>query len=153
MIDFKHLKSKADLYWLVGILEGEGSFGFYKNSPIIQMQLTDVDVITRAAKILGVNVHAPWKPRGKDTYKPVWSLRVHGVRAVEWMRTILALMGKRRQEKIIEVIMAWKAAPGFPKAPRGKRMAARCHPDQEVCGWGLCKPCYMRQWRANRKSI
>ena len=61
--------------WLAGLLEGEGSFMMTKNCPSIAFQITDKDIAERVAKVLDVVLRSPWKPKGKPTYKQVWSCR------------------------------------------------------------------------------
>lgn len=138
-----------DIAWLAGLLEGEGSFGVKDGSPKIQMQSTDEDIIRRASELFGVAFREkPYKPRGKDYYKPVWGVHVHGTRAIGWMMTVYSLMGERRQEKIRSVIDAWKASKATPRGSRGMRLMATCHPEKTRTGGGLCKACYMRKWRS-----
>ena len=68
--------SEPMLYWLAGILEGEGSFmkgvPSNPNSPRIAIQMTDKDVLEKVAAIFKVSVcragvarqrkHPHWKP-------------------------------------------------------------------------------------------
>jgi len=148
------MRSIKELAWVAGLLEGEGSFGWGRTTPTIQLSSTDKDVVIKAADILGVQM---WnyvaRPKGKSTYKPVYACKVFGSRAVMWMMTLFVLMGKRRRGKIKEVITKWRESPGFPRAPRGQRWMAICHPDKPRDANGLCNTCYMRQWRAKRKSL
>ena len=139
-----------DIYWVAGILEGEGSFGFYRGSPCIQVQMTDKDVIERVASILGLNMRSPWVR--KDGHKPVWSCVASGKKAAQWMMTLLPILGERRREKVEDSIRKWRASPNIPRASRGSRLPAICHPEKPRMGWMLCKACYMRQWRVGRKS-
>lgn len=135
-----------ELAWLGGLLEGEGSFGIKNGSPRIQLAMTDKDVVDRAAKIFGVPVEHS-VPR-KDGYKQVWRVCLNGTRAIMWMMTLLVLFGERRREKITEVIETWKASKAAPRAPRGQRYMAVCHPDRPRQGDLLCNTCWMRRWRA-----
>ncbi len=137
-----------EIAWLAGLLEGEGSFHIKDGCAHLQMQSTDKDVIRRATEVLSTKFHdSPCKPRGKDTYKPVWRLAVHGTRAISWMMTLYSLMGERRQTKIREVLDQWKASKAMPRAPRGRRFMAICHPDRPRQGNGLCNACWMREYR------
>jgi hypothetical protein len=91
-----------NLYWLAGLLEGEGSFmkptPSLPNRPVISVQMTDEDVISRVANILGCSYyHVPSKnPKWKDTF----CIRVRGKKAVSWMNELRPLMGNRRQQQI-----------------------------------------------------
>jgi hypothetical protein len=134
-----------DIAWLAGVLEGEASFGVGKGSPNIQVQMTDEDIIERIRKLWRVRPRAPWMR--KDGYKPVHGAYLHGVDAIGWMMTIYTFMGVRRREKIKAVIQQWRESSRLPRARRGERFPARCHPDRDRAGKGLCMECYMDQWR------
>lgn len=137
-----------DIAWLAGLLEGEGSFGITNGSPWIQFQSTDKDVVQRAALILSFEFRDnQYKPRGPAYYKPVWGLSLHGIRAIAWMMTLFVLLGERRQSKVREVIEAWKASKAMPRASRGTRLMATCHPDKPRAAHGLCRTCWMREYR------
>jgi hypothetical protein len=137
--------------WLAGILEGEGSFGYHRGSPVIQLSMTDPDVVDRAAEVMHVHPQKMWGR--KDGYKPVARAVAHGTRAIGLMMSVLPLMGQRRRARILEILSTWKASPRAPRAPKDlPPFMARCHPDRRVAGNGLCDPCYMRQWRVKRKE-
>jgi len=135
-----------NIAWLAGLIEGEGSF-LWAKSPCISVQMTDRDIIARAAALLGAKVCGPYE----NGHKPTWAFRVHGSRAVGWMLTLFTFMGERRRAKIAEVIARWREAPGHPKASRGQRLPARCHPERNRVSNGHCQQCYMRDYRAQRR--
>jgi hypothetical protein len=152
------MKNILDIAWLAGLLEGEGSFVFKgsRATPCISLQTTDRDVLLRAAGIMEVKEQNFWRPGGKASYKPVYTCRAHGTRAISWMMTIYSLMGERRQEKIREIIVQWTAQPRMPRASRGQRLMATCHPDRPRCADLLCRQCwsrtYMMKYRAAKKA-
>lgn len=80
-----------ELYWLAGLLEGEGSFlappPSMPNCPHIVVQMCDRDVVDRAAKVLGVRKVQSWDPPD-PRHKTIYQARLRGVRAVTWMRTL-----------------------------------------------------------------
>ena len=133
-----------DIAWVAGIVEGEGSVGIRNGCPNIQVQMTDRDVIERLCGIIGVKPRTPWR-RGR--YKPVYGCVLSGIKAIQWMMTLYVLMGERRKAKIAEVIETWKASSAAPRASRGTRLPAVCHPARPRTGGMLCKTCYMREWR------
>ena len=106
-----------DIYWIAGILEGEGCFqasnARYKTkdgwkyrktpSPTIQLVMTDKDIIERYARLVNQNI-TTHKPKGKETYKQAYTCTLRGKKALEWMQTVYTLMGNRRKEKIESVI-------------------------------------------------
>jgi hypothetical protein len=96
-----------ELHWLAGILEGEGCFTIsrkaYKDSvykyPTIKLNMTDEDVVKKAAKLLG------GKPlRLEYGHKPTFSFSIIGKRAEKFMALLNPLMGKRRRARISEIL-------------------------------------------------
>ena len=100
------LNSLKDLYWLAGLLEGEGSFMHgppsKPNSPIISVDMTDEDVIARVSEIFKRKYH-PVKRRDKK-HKESYAVRLTGKKAVSLMMMLYPLMGNRRREKITAVL-------------------------------------------------
>lgn len=145
-----------DIAWLAGLLEGEGSFGDSKGSPTIQLQITDRDIATRAAALMSVKVRAPWQPKGKrvngGSFCPVYSVVACGTRAIGLMMTLYSVLGERRRERVKGVLARWRASPRAPRAPRGQRFMATCHPNEVRCGHGLCERCYMRRYHQARRE-
>ena len=103
--------SPLDAMWLVGLLEGDGTFvcdsmnGRARPRPRIALQMTDEDTVRRVAALLGSNV---WGPRDKvKGRKPVWACAVTGQKAAEWMRILLPYFSSRRQERICRILATW----------------------------------------------
>lgn len=110
--------TKIELAWLAGILEGEGSFlmgspsGPYRIK--ISLQMTDEDIILRAAKLMGVSSIHHYVRSNKKThkvYKPIWGITLGGSKAVLLMNKLYPIMGYRRQQQILRTITNWKANP------------------------------------------
>lgn len=105
----------SELYWLAGLLEGEGSFQqgppSAPKSPRIVLQMTDEDVVARAAKLLGVAC-VPY-PARQVNWKPTFVCRLTGNRAVIVMQQLHPIMGTRRQQQIDKALSCWK--PREPK--------------------------------------
>lgn len=143
------MRSTKDLAWLGGLLEGEAAFTDSRGSVAIQLQMTDADTIARAASILGVKVRKPWMR--KDGHKPVHSCYVLGYKAIGWMMTLYQFFGERRQNRIREIIVTWRAKNYTPRPARGDVAMARCHPDRPrqgiKDGKSLCRRCWMRDYR------
>ena len=99
------------IQWVAGLLEGEGCF--YNQSrghnPIIQLGMTDLDIVVRVAKILGCHkvIKCKIDTRGKNP-KSMYRTVLYGSLAIEWMMTLYTLMGTRRKEKIKECLLTWK---------------------------------------------
>lgn len=134
-----------DLYWLAGLIEGEGSF-MWNSTPTIAVQMTDEDVINRACKIIGIKPRNPYQCK-KGNRKLVYHFAICGSRAISWMMTLYSLMGERRKANIRELLLEWKSRPGTPRAPNGERWKTVCGHELERRGFGLCKACYMKAWR------
>ena len=91
-----------DICWLAGLLEGEGSFvkgpPSSPSSPQISIEMTDEDVIARAASLCGVRYHK--SKRRKEAWKDSYHFRLRGAPAVTLMRRLEPLMGERRKKQI-----------------------------------------------------
>ena len=137
----------TDLYWLAGLLEGEGCFTYsHGRYPSIQLSMTDLDIVERAADLLGVTVG---KARGKkfSHHKQQWRCHLYGLRAAEMMRLLRPLMGERRGERIGGILADWDSWEHKMPKGSGLRTPAKCHPEKPVFGGGLCGTCYMRLYR------
>ena len=137
-----HIKNigSQQIAWLAGLLEGEGSFMWAKTSPCVAIQMTDRDVLERAAKIMAAKVWSPYKPKGKPSYKPIFTIRIFGIQAIQWMMTVYRFMGERRRIKIAAVIKLWRDSDHPPRASRNTpQFAARCHPNRPRRAYELCK--------------
>ena len=129
-----------DRYWLAGLLEGEGCFVLAKSTsyhtrvphvylhPRVDLVMTDEDIVRRAAALMGTPTcrrmpgagpqriaHA--KNTGRE-YKPLWKTTLYASRAAALMRSILPLMGMRRQKKIREVLAEWERTRAQPWGKR-----------------------------------
>src|SRR5947207_5705193 len=99
-----------DIDWLAGLLEGEGSFCCNVTSspngvPIIQLHMTDRDVVEHAGRLLQANLQ---RPRPHPTQKTAYRVAVQGSRAISWMMTLWTLLGQRRRAQIEEVLKKWR---------------------------------------------
>lgn len=102
----------SDLYWLAGILEGEGHFTALSNGrgpkryPLIQLDMQDADVVNRAATIMDArNVRAVRHAAARRESYRFW---ICGPNAVGWMMTLYILLGMRRREAIRSALSCWK---------------------------------------------
>lgn len=100
----------CDIHWLVGLMEGEGTFmagsPSQPNSPTAVLAMTDEDIVARAAVMFGVN-YSKVNPR-KAHWKPVYRVVITGSRAVEWMTTLKPFMGRRRQDQIMKALATYR---------------------------------------------
>ena len=93
---------EKELYWLAGILEGEGYFGPQKenNYTTIAVQMTDEDVIQKISNIFGTSYFKI--NRRQEHHKDSFSVSLRGKKALELMLKIKPIMSIRRQQKIEE---------------------------------------------------
>lgn len=119
MIDLK------DLYWLAGIIEGEGSFsikGRNRDNLSVKVKMTDEDIVRRCHAVAGVgNVSGPHTTIGPtgtafrkdgEPYAQTWAWVVgRQVDASALMMTLYPLMGQRRQARIRELLDMWSQRP------------------------------------------
>jgi hypothetical protein len=91
--------------WIIGILEGEGSFvappPSEPNVPRIQVQMRDEDVVARVAGLWGVRyTHHHPKYFQEHGWHAIYYAQLRGHRAAEWMEALRPHMSKRRQAQI-----------------------------------------------------
>lgn len=110
--------SEADLYWLAGLMEGEGCFSLDRGTyPRVYLRMTDEDVVERAHQITGIgSVHFA-KQQGLG-WKPTYCWQVN-TDAVDLMTLLKPLMGSRRQKRITEVLEAFEKRPVKRKIWKG----------------------------------
>jgi len=96
-----------NLYWIAGLLEGEGCFEGRTGCLVISVGSTDQDVILRVKEILGFGTFkAPRKLKsGKVFYG--WS-STNQQKTAGLMMTLYPLMGERRRDKIVRCLDKWK---------------------------------------------
>lgn len=128
--------TEAELAWLAGLLEGEGSFllaysrfnGKRYTYARISVQMADRDVIERVAsltktkcKIFTDKVRATEKIRASKPLHRAW---VNGAAAVELMVQLRPWMGQRRQIRIDEVLAEHRKAASTESQLRKQRLSA-----------------------------
>ena len=111
------LPSTPEWAWLAGLLEGEGSFGIAVSRksdgsvyeyPRVLLNMTDRDVVERAATMMGAHRVYHHKAK-KDKHRDQFKCKVHGDLALELMRRVRPMMGERRSARIDELLSreAW----------------------------------------------
>lgn len=105
MAEGERAMAADQLAWLAGLLEGEGCFYREGGRPAIAVNMTDRDVVERAA-ILAGGYRVSEKRAPSDLARrrrPSYRFRVTGPKAVALMRALHPYMGSRRREKIEEL--------------------------------------------------
>lgn len=97
-----------DLMWLAGLLEGEGSFlkgpPSQPHRPRISLQMTDKDVVEKAASLMKVGHKVRPNDRRNPKWKPIYQAVLSGKRAVHLMKSLKPYMGTRRRQQIDEAV-------------------------------------------------
>ena len=105
--------TKHDLYWLAGLLEGEGHFhvhryqrrsGSFYECAYLRLEMGDRDIVERARDLLGgigsICAIRPKNPKHSTMY--AWT--IYHRNAENLLIAILPLMGERRQQQISKVL-------------------------------------------------
>lgn len=114
--------SECELWWLAGLLEGEGYFAAHttydkrRSNPepyiYLRIQVTscDLDVLTAMQNITGVgSVLGPWKTRKKN-HTPTYHWQVVRRNDVEHLMELLyPLMSIRRKKQIKKALNTFRA--------------------------------------------
>lgn len=101
----------VDIYWIAGMLEGEGCFSIVTNRrlPRIDFVSTDFDITMRVSDLMGSPMRGRNRKPGESFgRKPVFVTQLGGKRAAGWMMTIYHLMGNRRRARIREILKIWR---------------------------------------------
>lgn len=93
-----------EVMWLSGLWEGDGTFCISDAVPRMVLQMTDADVVKKAANVVGSGI---WRVGVTRANKQVWACGVSGLSAIEWMRLVKPYMGQRRQRQINAVVSTW----------------------------------------------
>lgn len=97
---------REDAAWLAGLLDGEGCFDSPRGNPRVRVTMSDLDVVLRAADIMGASTYYDYDRRPYLDRKPIMVAQITGDRAVAVMRAVLPWMGSRRSAKITEITLA-----------------------------------------------
>lgn len=98
---------REDAAWLAGLLDGEGCFDSPRGNPRVRVKMSDLDVVLRAADVMGATTYN--ENSWREDYKPLMVAQTTGDNAVAVMRAILPWLGSRRSAKVTEIITAHTA--------------------------------------------
>ena len=144
--------NEQQFHWLVGILEGEGTFIRASSSspglPGVRVSMTDRDVIERVAALLGraTQTLRARKPHHKRPY----ATTIKGAPAVQLMKAVRPFLGNDRQAHIDRSIASWHGGPARWRRPSARCAVPACLRPGSVRG--LCRRHYDRWWKATRKG-
>ena len=97
--------------WLVALLEGEGTFGYTKNTQTLHIKMCDKDVMLKLnaifAKIFGqeFHMHTHLPPGQYDN--EIWGISIYGENAGYIMKSVVRHMGYRRRQQIYRALNEW----------------------------------------------
>jgi len=99
--------------WAAGIFEGEGSIyqvgreqsnGKYNTQIVLQVKMTDQDVVHKFQEVLDRRGNIYFENRTKPRYKDQWTWRcARRAQCVEIITLFWPYLGKRRKSKAIEL--------------------------------------------------
>ncbi len=101
--------NESRVAWIAGIIEGEGYIGVRNGRPVIQVVMTDEDIIMRLLEWSEVgNITGPIPPReGQNLEKWKWSVTKRDD-AAGLLKLLVPWLGYRRLEKALTVLSAYK---------------------------------------------
>lgn len=97
--------TKKDLFWLAGLIEGDGCFTSQKNRPVVSLALTDKDVLEKAANLLNTSFYTATGE--KQGYKDQYIFQIKSEKAISIMNALYPYMGERRKIRIDDVKKNW----------------------------------------------
>lgn len=103
---------REDAAWLAGLLDGEGCFDAPAGRPRLRVKMGDLDVILRAADIMGARVHTEFDDRPTVSGRPRSPMHVaalHGEAALSVMRAVLPWLGSRRSARVADIVAKAKS--------------------------------------------
>ena len=100
---------REDAAWLAGLIDGEGCLDSPRGNPRLRIKMSDMDIVLRAAAIMGATTYREDDPRPYVDRKPLLVAQTTGDNAVAVMRAVLPWMGSRRSAKITEIVLAHAA--------------------------------------------
>lgn len=103
------MTDELNFYWLIGLLEGEGSFlkpsPSKPREPKIDVEMKDEDVIKRVAALFGVGYRR--RDRHRENTSVTFHVRLAGKRAAQLMWRLRPFLSLRRQAQIDRAIQCY----------------------------------------------
>lgn len=99
--------SDYDLGWLVGLLEGEGHFGYYTQTQRVVLRMTDEDVVFKCAALFEQITGEPCNVTEEmhvGRRQHTFLILIYGDRARQIMQLVVKRMGQRRRKKIHQAL-------------------------------------------------
>jgi len=98
-----------EFFWLVGLLEGEGTFlpgpPSNPNSPRIALLMTDKDIVQKVARLWGMSFHEASSAQIKSKgWTLPYKTTLRGTKAVALMKLLQPYLGIRRQVQVTKAL-------------------------------------------------
>lgn len=146
----------TSIYWIAGLLDGEGSFS-YSNTPIIQITLTDLDLLQKCHLEMKLNNRIYKVEKLLGHHREIYKFAIFGSLAIQWMMTLYPLLCSRRKARIKEVIKLWSGSRNFnsPKCINGHLLSGK-NLILEYNNIGLARRCRIcknanhKRWKLNK---
>jgi CRP-like cAMP-binding protein len=125
--------------------------------PKISVTSTDEDIVARVANLFEVKYHRV--KRRKQHWKHAWVVKKGGYAAVELMKELQPFMGKRRNERIQEIVSDYKSPKSRrPTAAEIEKIVTLCQANKEtqkVIGakFGYTRETVNHIWRRHQKQM
>lgn len=101
--------TRAEVAWLAGLLEGEGSF-LVKPRAAIQLVMTDLDIVERLPRLTGVGHVYPYRPKAAEHYKDAHMWSVVKQRHVLAVTIVVRPWLGERRGAAADAMLAWLAS-------------------------------------------
>lgn len=103
------MTDETNFFWMVGLLEGEGSFlrpsPSKPREPKIDVEMKDEDVIKRVSALLGVGYRQ--RDRHRENTSVTYHVRLAGKRAAALMWRLRPYLSARRQAQIDRAVQCY----------------------------------------------
>jgi hypothetical protein len=126
---------ELEFHWLVGILEGEGTFlrgaPSRPGTPILRVSMTDCDVIEHVARLFGRAVVR--LRRRKAHHKFPYATTIKGTHAVQLMYAVRPFLSQTRQLQIDRAILSVQTRRGLIPFAEPSRLLTTRGESQDAC--------------------
>jgi len=105
------MTTTAELAWVAGFLEGEGTFAFSRSAQVTAVQVQR-EPLDRLLQILGGTIQGPYENKKSTRCQPFFRWCLYGAPAAGVMFTMFPWMSLKRRVQIKKAIARWRAMPG-----------------------------------------
>lgn len=98
------MKKDFEFAWLVGLLEGEGHFGYHDKTQNVSVRMTDKDTVERVVAVFQLITrqrhHVRMLGQPVQPRKEVYYVQLYGSNARVVMKAVVKYMSQRRRQQI-----------------------------------------------------